>query len=129
MDETVDQAQTRPPRALAGIIEDAWRATGGHCWADGPAWACSHSAGRSTRECDAQVAVAFGVEPGTADADTSPFAASSRTAPGSRSSGSPEPPPPCQDTRAHRPGHRDRGRLGSDPLPVERLGDGDAGDH
>ena len=34
MTETVDQAQTRPPRALAGIIEDAWRATGGHCWAD-----------------------------------------------------------------------------------------------
>jgi hypothetical protein len=32
MTETVDQAQTRPPRALAGIIEDAWRATCGHCW-------------------------------------------------------------------------------------------------
>jgi hypothetical protein len=32
MTETVDQAETRPPRALAGIIEDAWRATCGHCW-------------------------------------------------------------------------------------------------
>ena len=43
MTETVDQAQTRPPRALAGIIEDAWRATGGHCRADSPGWACSFS--------------------------------------------------------------------------------------
>jgi hypothetical protein len=43
MTETVDQAQTRPPRALAGIIEDAWRATGGHCCADSPGWACSFS--------------------------------------------------------------------------------------
>ena len=43
MTETVDQAQTRPPRALAGIIEDARRATCGHCWADGPGWACSFS--------------------------------------------------------------------------------------
>jgi hypothetical protein len=43
MTETVDQAQAQPPRALAGIIEDAWRATGGHCCADGPGWACSFS--------------------------------------------------------------------------------------
>jgi hypothetical protein len=43
MTETVDQAQTRPPRTLAGIIEDAWRATDGHCCADGPGWACSFS--------------------------------------------------------------------------------------
>jgi hypothetical protein len=42
MTETVDQAQARPPRALAGI-EDARRATCGHCRADGPAWACSFS--------------------------------------------------------------------------------------
>jgi hypothetical protein len=42
MTETVDEAQARPPRALAGI-EDARRATCGHCQADGPAWACSFS--------------------------------------------------------------------------------------
>jgi hypothetical protein len=46
MTETVDQAQARPPRALAGIIEDARRATCGHCRADGPAWACSFSGTR-----------------------------------------------------------------------------------
>ena len=33
MTETVDQAQDRPPRALAGTIEDARRATCGPCWA------------------------------------------------------------------------------------------------
>jgi hypothetical protein len=43
MTETVDQAQARPPRALAGTIEDARRATCGHCRADGPARACSFS--------------------------------------------------------------------------------------
>jgi hypothetical protein len=37
MTETVDQAQARPPRALAGIIEDARRARSRHCRADGPA--------------------------------------------------------------------------------------------
>jgi len=43
MTETVDQR--RPGRHVpwAGIIEDARRATCGHCWADGPAWACSFS--------------------------------------------------------------------------------------
>jgi hypothetical protein len=41
MTETVDQAQARPAHALAGIIEDARRATCGHCRADGPARACS----------------------------------------------------------------------------------------
>ncbi len=30
-------------RTLAGIIEDARRATCGHCWADDPSWACSFS--------------------------------------------------------------------------------------
>jgi hypothetical protein len=44
MTETVDQAQAQPPRALAGIIEDARRATCGHCWADGPAWAARSAA-------------------------------------------------------------------------------------
>ncbi len=43
MTETVGRAQAQPPRALGGIIEDARRATCGHCWADGPAWACSFS--------------------------------------------------------------------------------------
>ena len=43
MTETVDQAQARPPRALAGTIEDARRATCGHCRADGPTRACSFS--------------------------------------------------------------------------------------
>jgi hypothetical protein len=36
MTETVNQAQARPPRVLAGIIEDARRARCGHCRADGP---------------------------------------------------------------------------------------------
>ena len=43
MTETVDRAQAQPPRSLAGIIEDVRRAACGHCWADGPAWACSFS--------------------------------------------------------------------------------------
>ena len=37
MTKTVDQAQAWPPRALAGIIEDARWATCGHCRDDGPA--------------------------------------------------------------------------------------------
>ena len=43
MTETAGQAQAQPPRALAGIIEDARRARCGHCPADGPARACSFS--------------------------------------------------------------------------------------
>jgi hypothetical protein len=38
-----ESTTAEPTRTLAGIIEDAGRATCGYCWADSPQWACSFS--------------------------------------------------------------------------------------